>query len=114
MFEIGVESRFQFVDNQTWMFGRSPHLLRLGVSLAVSACSGGSDARKDAPDVAFDRNMLLAHLANNVLLPLQADVDAKAGALPGALDTYCDALDGGVGGTIATARTAAMTAWTDA
>jgi len=68
----------------------------------------------DAPEVDFDRNALLANLANNILLPMQAEVDAKAALLPPALDAYCDALDSGDGPTITSARGAYTTAFAGA
>lgn len=94
--------------------------LRTSVSLllaplAVAGCSGGGTTRMDALETSFDRTALLTHLATNVLLPLQADVDAKAALLPAAVDAYCDALDAGdVGGTLEAARNtwaAAVDAW---
>lgn len=82
----------------------------LGPLVAASACGGGGGTRADAFETTFDRNALLAHLATNVLLPIQADVDAKAALLPAAIDAYCDALDAGsVGATLDTARGA----WSD-
>jgi uncharacterized protein len=82
---------------------------------AVSACSGGTGRTKmDAPDVDFDRNALLANLASNILLPMQAEVDAKAALLPASLGAYCDALDGGNSGTIASTRDAFSTAFATA
>jgi hypothetical protein len=81
------------------------------VALATPACSGDGNARPDALDTTFDRNALLANLADHVLLPIQADVDATAALLPAAIATYCDALDGGtVGTTLETARAT----WADA
>lgn len=82
-------------------------LALLGAGLA--AC-GNDPVRSDAPDVNFDRNALLAHLANNVLLPIQADVDAKAAPLPAAIEAYCDALDAG---SVGTTREAALAVWAD-
>jgi uncharacterized protein len=81
------------------------HYPLLVSALALMACSGGGTGRADAFDTTFDRNALLANLATNVLLPIQANVEAKAALLPAALDTYCDALDAGsVGGTLDAAR----------
>lgn len=68
----------------------------------------------DAPEVDFDRNALLANLANNILLPMQAEVDAKAALVPVALDAYCDALDGGDAGTITSTRAAFNTTFAGA
>ncbi len=93
---------------------RSPGPSLVALALA-SACGSGGGARPDALDTSFDRNALLAHIATNVLLPIQADVDAKAALLPAAIDAYCDALDAGsVGATLEDARTAwgaAVDAW---
>jgi uncharacterized protein len=89
--------------------------LAVPVAIAATGCGNGSPARPDAFDTTFDRNALLANLASNVLLPIQADVDAKAALLPAAIATYCDALDAGSAGTtLDTARTAwgaAVDAW---
>lgn len=80
-------------------------------ALAMTACSGGGTTRADAFDTTFDRNALLANLATNVLLPIQANVEAKAAPLPAALATYCAALDSGtVGGSLDAARAV----WRDA
>jgi predicted lipoprotein len=61
---------------------------------------------------------MLDHLAHNVLLPMQADFDAKAQLVPPAIDAYCDALDTAVGttdtGTIGTTRDDAIAAWAGA
>src|SRR5690606_18674176 len=76
----------------------------------LAACGGGS-TRHDAMNDGFDRRALLEHLGTNVLLPMQATFDAKAAALPGAIETYCNALDAGTPGT---AREAAIAAWSEA
>ena len=88
-----------------------PAVFALSTSLMLGACGNGGGAKSDAPDVNFDRNALLAHLATNILLPIQAEVDTAAAVVPGALTAYCTALDGGDGPSIATARTALDTAW---
>lgn len=80
------------------------------------ACGGGSTARPDAPPPdGFDRNQLLAHLANEVLLPLQTGFATAAAAVPPAIEAYCAALDQGTPGTtLETARAAwaaAVDAW---
>jgi uncharacterized protein len=86
----------------------------IAVIASLVGCSG-SPARPDAPDVNFDRNALLAHLATEVMLPMQADVDTKAALVPAAIEGYCSALDvGATGGTLDAARVAATTAWADA
>lgn len=75
----------------------------------VVACGDGGSAKVDAaqPTDAFDRRAMLMHLATNVLLPIQADVAAKAARLPPAILAYCDALDAGdAGTTLDTARVA--------
>lgn len=85
--------------------------------LAVVACGGGPPEKKpDAgPPDGFDRNQMLAHLASDVLLPLQVDFAARASPLPAAIGAYCDALDQSqVGTTLDAARaawSAAMDAW---
>lgn len=76
--------------------------------LLLAACGGGGDTQPDSLTDNFDRKAMLVHLANNVLLPMQAAFDARAAALPGAVTAYCDALDAGnVGAT----RDAAVAAW---
>lgn len=83
----------------------------LALVVPATACGGGGTTRADAFDTTFDRNALLANLATNVLLPIQANVEAKAAPVPAALSTYCAALDSGtVGGTLDAARAA----WRDA
>lgn len=77
--------------------------------VALVACSDGGTTKADAfvPTDDFDRRAMLTHLANNVLLPIQADVAAKAALLPPAILAYCDALDGGTpGNTLDAAHTA--------
>lgn len=80
------------------------------VLAACAACSGSAE-RPDGPADSFDRSAMLAHLATNVLLPMQAAFDAKAAALPGAIAAYCDALDAG---SVGTTRETAVAAWSDA
>ncbi len=84
--------------------------LSAGTAL-LAACGNGGTAKVDALETGFDRNALLAHLATNILLPIQAEVDAAAAAVPSAVTAFCTALDGGDAPTIATARTAADSAW---
>lgn len=87
-------------------------LARLALAgLVFGACGNGGGVKVDAPDVDFDRNALLANLATNILLPIQADVATTAAAVPAAIAAYCDALDAGDGGTITTTRGAADAAW---
>jgi uncharacterized protein len=86
------------------------------VALVLAACGGGDPARPDATPDSFDRRAMLAHLATEVLLPLQTDAAAAGAALPGALDAYCDVLDaaGDPTATLAAARDAwraAADAW---
>ena len=81
------------------------------VALVFIACGGGSSAKPDAIADTFDRNALLAHLGENVLLPIHATFDTRANALPAAIAAHCDALDAGTPGTtLDTARAA----WRDA
>lgn len=91
------------------------HATVFALFASVAGCSGPTPARPDALNTAFDRNALLSHLANNVLLPMQANVEAKAAPVPAAIDAYCDALEAGnVGGTLQAARAAwgvAVDAW---
>jgi predicted lipoprotein len=86
--------------------------------LACSACGDGTTTKPDAAADGFDRNALLAHVATNVLLPIQANAAAAAAALPPALSAYCTALDtGAVGTTQESARAAflsAIDAWESA
>jgi predicted lipoprotein len=63
------------------------------LAIAVAACGGGDPPDPDARPDSFDRRAMLAHLANDVLLPIQADAADAGAALPGAIDAYCDALD---------------------
>lgn len=80
--------------------------------LFVVACggNGGDDTPPvpDAPTDGFDRNAMLAHLATNVLLPMQTEFETAAAALPGAIDAYCDAVEANAVGAT---RDAAKTAW---
>jgi len=75
--------------------------------VSVAAC-GGQAAKPDAaPTDGFDRSMLLDHLANQVLLPLQTRFATVAALLPPAIAAYCDALDRGQpDATLETARAA--------
>jgi predicted lipoprotein len=54
---------------------------------------------------------MLEHLAHDVLLPMQADFDAKAQLVPPAIAAYCDALDLG---EVGTTREDAVSAWASA
>jgi predicted lipoprotein len=64
--------------------------------VSVAAC-GGQAAKPDAaPTDSFDRSMLLDHLANQVLLPLQTRFATVAARLPPAIAASCDALDRGL------------------
>lgn len=79
--------------------------------IAFGACGNGALSRPDGAADGFDRNALLAHLATQVYLPLQAEVAAAAGMLPAAIGAYCTALDQGtVGDTREGARAAFATA----
>jgi hypothetical protein len=68
-------------------------------------------AKPDAIADHFDRNALLAHLGEHVLLPIQAAFEARATALPAAITAHCDALDAGTPGQT---LEAARAAWRDA
>jgi uncharacterized protein len=84
--------------------------LLLALALVVSGC-GTPSAKPDASVDGFDRNALLAHLGEHVLLPIQAAFDSKSNALPAAIAAHCDALDAGTpAATLETARAA----WRDA
>ncbi len=85
--------------------------LPFAATALVAACSGGGGAKSDAPNVNFDRNALLAHLANNILLPIQAEVVAKTASLPDALESYCVALDVASPGAIQSARAKVDEEW---
>ena len=78
--------------------------------VGLAACSSPA-AKPDAPTDDFDRHAMLDHLAHNVLLPMQADFDAKAQLVPPAIDAYCNALDTGTAGA---ARDEAVAAWVNA
>ena len=81
------------------------------VLVLLAACGGDPSTRPDAPPDNFDRSALLAHLSNQVLLPIQSAFAARAAALPAAIDAYCDALDAGPPGPT---LDAARLAWRDA
>jgi predicted lipoprotein len=73
--------------------GRSRFACSLAVT-AVAAC--GSDSSPQPPsEELFDRRAMLAHLGNELLLPIQADFAARSAELPIALSAHCDALDAG-------------------
>jgi len=81
-----------------------------GLALSLAAC-GTEPGRADAPATDdFDRAAMLAHLAENVLLPIQETFAARASELPVAIRAHCDALDAGQPAqTLAAARTAVDT-----
>jgi len=85
----------------------------LALALA-SACSSPGGTAADAPDFGFDRAGLLAHLSNDILLPLQLDFATKAAALPPAIQAHCDALDAGAAATTLDTARAAFAAAIDA
>jgi uncharacterized protein len=75
---------------------------RFGLVLAplvLAGCSQPAAPRCQPSSDAFDRTALLDHLAHRVLLPIQADVDAKVRDLPAAIAAHCAALDAGTPGT---------------
>jgi len=87
----------------------------LGLGFVVAAC-GNDPGKADAPPTDdFDRAAMLAHLAENVLLPIQETFAARAGELPAAIRAHCDALDAGQPAqTLAAARgalNASIDAW---
>src|SRR5688572_23604246 len=93
-----------------------PRRALLLVSLGCAACGSGDNSGDDsdpidARDDGFDRRAMLQHLADEVIIPAHADFVTAAGALTGALDTYCAALDSG---PASTERDAALQAWRDA
>lgn len=86
--------------------------LRLGwAALALAIGCGGGSTTPDATPDNFDRAAMLAHVGAQVLLPMQETFEARAAAVPAAIEAYCDALDAGApGATLA----AAQLAWSDA
>ncbi|MBL9013371.1 MAG: imelysin family protein [Myxococcales bacterium] len=80
------------------------------VALAcVSAACGGETSTTDAPPTDdFDRSALVAHLARNVLEPMQVAFAADVAGLPAAIAAHCDALDAGQGGATLPAAQAAL------
>lgn len=89
---------------------RSPSL-PTALALLAFGCGGGGTSTPDAIADNFDRNALLAHLANDVLVPIYATFETRAAALPPAITAYCDALDAGAPGAT---LDAARAAWRDA
>ena len=85
---------------------------RVVSALVVMAGCGNEPGRDiDAPPDGFDRAGMLAHLAEHVLLPIQATFATRASALPAAISARCDALDAGQpAATLDAARTAAAAA----
>jgi predicted lipoprotein len=81
------------------------------IAMVTIGCGGGSTTKPDAIADNFDRNALLAHLANDILVPTYAAFETRATALPPAIKSYCDALDAGTPGTT---LDAARAAWRDA
>ena len=96
------------------LLGVASYAALCGAVIASGSGCGG-ETNPDAPTDNFDRSALLAHLANNVLLPIQADVAAKAALVPAPLEAHCNALDAGDGSaTLGPARAAwaaAVDAW---
>ncbi len=84
----------------------------------LSSCSDGGSEKMDAalPTDDFDRRGMLAHLATNVLLPMQIDAAATIALVPGAIGAYCDALDANASDSAPaiTARDAARATFSDA
>lgn len=90
-------------------------MVRVALSVALFACGEETTRTPDAAPDLFDRSAMLAHLAHQVLLPMQTAAAAQAAMLPDAIDAYCDALDAGApGATLDAARTqfaATIDAW---
>jgi len=63
--------------------------------LLLAACGNEPGKGIDAAPDGFDRAGMLAHLAEHVLLPIQATFATRAAALPAAISAHCDALDAG-------------------
>ena len=64
----------------------------------LAACGGGGSTTDDGPPTdGFDRRALLAHLAKNVLEPMQVAFAQDVAGLPAAITVHCDALDAGQG-----------------
>lgn len=82
--------------------------------LLVAACGNDPGKEPDAPSDGFDRAGMLAHLAENVLLPIQATFATRAAALPAAISAHCDALDAGQPAATLDAARAATTDAIDA
>lgn len=86
-----------------------------GLALCVAACGSEPGSASDAPTDGFDRAGMLAHLAEHVLLPIQATFATRAAAVPAAIAAHCDALDAGQpAATLEAARAAgnaAIDAW---
>lgn len=82
--------------------------------LLVAACGNEPGKGIDAPTDDFDRSAMLAHLAEHVLLPIQATFATRAGAVPAAISAHCDALDAGQPAATLDAARAATSAAIDA
>src|SRR5262249_6692551 len=107
-----VENRFQLVES------RGMHRLALASLAAAAAGVAGCDGdppRADAAPDGFDRPAMLAHLGQQVLLPIQEAFAERAAAVAPAIEAYCAALDAGPPGpTLDAARAAwrgAVDAW---
>lgn len=89
---------------------------RLGLAGCLLAACGGET--RSGPEDSFDRNALLAQVANNLLLPIHSEFAERSALLPGALGEYCDALDavasGGSQDVVSAAQAAARSAFATA
>ncbi|HVV82196.1 MAG TPA: imelysin family protein [Kofleriaceae bacterium] len=86
----------------------------LGLVVAAAACGhDGASAPPDA-DIPFDRETLLAHLADDVLIPTYDTFADQTAAVSTAIDGYCAALDGGDAPAIDGAQAGARAAWVTA
>ena len=84
----------------------------LALCALLAACGNGGGTTRDAmPDDGFDRNALLTHLTQKLLLPIAAKAQTTTAALAPAIAAHCDALDAGAVGTTLDSGRAA---WRDA
>jgi uncharacterized protein len=78
----------------------------------ADASGGGDDDDDDGGSSGFERRALLAHLANDLLLPTYEGFATAAAGLVTAIEAHCDALGAGQDGAASLA--AAQAAWRDA
>lgn len=87
-------------------------VLALALGLAAAGCGDDSGARPPDAPLAFDRRALLAHVADDFLIPTYDRFVTESAALTTAIEAHCSAL--GAGGDGADTLTAARAAWTTA